>query len=131
MHSQLSVLQRSEISNPPSHGARLVSLILNSPELFAEWQRDISTMAGRIIAMRDELHRLLTQELKTPGTWNHILDQIGMFSFTGITEAQSRALTEKAHIYLTTNGRISMAGLNTGNIRYFAESLDRAVRGTL
>lgn len=44
---------------------------------------------------------------------------------------QSKALTEKAHIYLTANGRISMAGLNSGNVRYFAESLDKAVRGQL
>lgn len=52
-------------------------------------------------------------------------------SFTGITPEQSQALTEKAHIYLTQNGRISMAGLNTHNIRYFAENLDKAVRGQL
>lgn len=52
-------------------------------------------------------------------------------SFTGINPSQSQALVEKAHIYLTGNGRISMAGLNTHNIRYFAESLDKAVRGQL
>ena len=79
VRSQLSVLSRSEISNPPAHGARLVSLILNTPELFELWKEDIKTMAGRIIKMRDELYRLLTEEFKTPGTWNHIVDQIGMF----------------------------------------------------
>ncbi len=52
-------------------------------------------------------------------------------SFTGISPAQSKALVETAHIYLTSNGRISMAGLNKHNIRYFAESLDKAVRGQL
>lgn len=129
--SQLSVLQRSEISNPPAHGARLVALILNDPALFEEWKRDIKTMAGRIISMRKELHRLLTEELKTPGNWDHIVNQIGMFSFTGIGPAQSDALVKKAHVYLTTNGRISMAGLNSHNIRYFAESLDKVVRGEL
>ncbi|KAJ3476282.1 hypothetical protein NLI96_g11266 [Meripilus lineatus] len=77
--SQLSVLARSEISNPPAHGARLVSLILNDEKLFGEWKQDIQTMAGRIIAMRKELHRLLTEELKTPGNWDHIVNQIGMF----------------------------------------------------
>jgi len=131
VRSQLSVLARSEISNPPAHGARLVALILNDPVLFEQWKQDIQTMAGRIIEMRKELYRLLTEEFKTPGTWNHIIDQIGMFSFTGINPEQSQALTEKAHIYLTTNGRISMAGLNTKNIRYFAENLDKAVRGQL
>lgn len=50
-------------------------------------------------------------------------------SFTGITPEQSKTLTEKYHIYLTQNGRISMAGLNSKNIRYFAESLDKVVRG--
>ncbi|KAH8106744.1 aspartate aminotransferase [Cristinia sonorae] len=129
--SQLSVLQRSEISNPPAHGARLVSLILNEPVLFAQWKEDIKTMAHRIIEMRKELHKLLTEELKTPGNWDHIVNQIGMFSFTGISTEASQALTEKAHIYLTTNGRISMAGLNRKNIRYFAENLDKVVRGQL
>jgi len=131
VRSQLSVLERSEISNPPAHGARLVSLILNDPDLFEEWKRDIKTMAGRIIEMRKELFRLLTEELRTPGNWDHIVRQIGMFSFTGINQDQSKALTEKAHVYLTLNGRISMAGLNSKNIRYFAVSLDKAVRGQL
>jgi len=129
VRSQLSVLQRSEISNPPSYGARIVALILNNPGLFEEWKADIKMMAGRIIEMRKELYRLLTEELHTPGNWEHIVNQIGMFSFTGISEAQSKALTDGAHVYLTTNGRISMAGLNSKNIRYFAEALDRVARG--
>ena len=49
-------------------------------------------------------------------------------SFTGINVEQSKALVEQAHIYLTSNGRISMAGLNSHNIRYFAENLDKVVR---
>ena len=49
-------------------------------------------------------------------------------SFTGINVEQSKALVEQAHIYLTDNGRISMAGLNSHNIRYFAENLDKVVR---
>jgi len=130
VRSQLSVLQRSEISNPPSYGARVVALILNNPELFEEWKADIKTMTGRIIAMRRELHRLLTEELKTPGNWDHIINQIGMFSFTGISAAQSNALIDDAHVYLTSNGRISMAGLSSKNIRYFSEALDRVVRTT-
>lgn len=129
--SQLSVLQRSEISNPPTYGARIMRLILNDSGLFEEWKRDIQTMANRIINMRKELFRLLTEELKTPGKWDHIVNQIGMFSFTGLNSTQSKALTEKAHVYLTENGRISMAGLNSKNIGYFASNLDKAVRGEL
>ena len=58
-----------------------VSLILNSPVLFDEWKRDIKTMTQRIRAMREELYDLLTKELKTPGNWDHIINQIGMFSY--------------------------------------------------
>lgn len=52
-------------------------------------------------------------------------------SFTGLTKSQSEDLIQKAHVYLTSNGRISMAGLNTHNIYYFAECLDQVIRGTL
>ena len=52
-------------------------------------------------------------------------------SFTGLNPEQSKAMIERAHIYMTGNGRISMAGLNSHNIEYFAESLDKVVRGTL
>lgn len=55
----------------------------------------------------------------------------GACSFTGLDPEQSKAMVEKAHIYMTGNGRISMAGLNSHNVAYVAESLDRVVRGTL
>lgn len=67
-------------------------------------------------------------ELKTPGTWNHITDQIGMFSYTGMSVAQCKTMTEKFHIYLTENGRISIAGLNKGNVHRFADAMDWTVR---
>lgn len=56
---------------------------------------------------------------------------LGMFSFTGLTEAQVATLAEKASIYMTKDGRISMAGLNSGNIAYFAENVSKAVKGEL
>jgi len=127
--SQLAVLQRSEISNPPIYGARVAATVLNDAALFAEWRDNLRTMSGRIIAMRTALRTRL-EELGTPGTWNHITDQIGMFSFTGLTEAQVLRLREDAHVYMTKNGRISMAGLNTRNVEYFAQAVDRVVRQT-
>ncbi|KAH8809060.1 pyridoxal phosphate-dependent transferase [Xylogone sp. PMI_703] len=127
--SQLAILQRSEISNPPAYGARIASLVLNSPELFAEWEDNLRTMSGRIISMRKALRSKL-EELGTPGKWNHITDQIGMFSFTGLTEKQVAKLREEAHVYMTKNGRISMAGLNTKNVEYFAVAVDKVVRET-
>ncbi|TEA19420.1 Aspartate aminotransferase [Colletotrichum sidae] len=125
--SQLAILQRSEISNPPLYGARVAATVLNDPKLFAEWEDNLRTMSGRIIEMRKVLRAKL-EELGTPGTWNHITDQIGMFSFTGLSEAHVTRLREEAHVYMTKNGRISMAGLNTRNVEYFAKAVDKVVR---
>ncbi|KAI6936153.1 PLP-dependent transferase, partial [Hortaea werneckii] len=127
--SQLAILQRSEISNPPAYGARIASTILNNEQLFAQWEEDLRTMSGRIIEMRKQLRNKLEQ-MGTPGTWNHITDQIGMFSFTGLNEQQVQKLREQFHVYMTKNGRISMAGLNTKNIDYFAKAVDSVVRET-
>ncbi|RHZ81187.1 hypothetical protein Glove_123g209 [Diversispora epigaea] len=125
--SQLAKLQRSEISNPPAHGARIVNLVLNDPVLYAEWVDNLKTMSFRIQEMRRRLFDKLTA-LGTPGTWNHIVDQIGMFSFTGLKAPQVKVLKEKYHVYLTDNGRISMAGLSSSNVEYFAKAIDDVVR---
>lgn len=127
--SQLAILQRSEISNPPAYGARIASTVLNDPQLFAEWEANLRTMSGRIKEMRTALRSKL-EEMGTPGTWNHITDQIGMFSFTGLTEQQVLKIREDSHVYMTKNGRISMAGLNTHNVDYFAKAVDKVVRET-
>lgn len=125
--SQLAILQRSEISNPPIYGARVASTVLNDEKLFAEWKENLQTMSGRIITMRKALRSKL-EELDTPGQWNHITEQIGMFSFTGLSETQVQKLREDSHVYMTKNGRISMAGLNTRNVEYFAKAVDKVVR---
>lgn len=127
--SQFAILQRSEISNPPAYGARIAALVLNDEKLFAEWEANLRTMSGRIIEMRKQLRQKL-EEMKTPGTWNHITDQIGMFSFTGLTEKQVQKMKEEHHVYMTKNGRVSMAGLNTKNIDYTAKAIDKVVRET-
>jgi aspartate aminotransferase len=128
--SQLAMLQRSEISNPPAYGAKIAGLILNDETLYAEWEENLRTMSGRIIDMRKALRSKL-EEMGTPGTWNHITDQIGMFSFTGLTEKHVLELRSTSHVYMTKNGRISMAGLNTHNIDYFARAVDKVVRDLL
>ncbi len=126
--SQLAILQRSEISNPPAYGARIASLILNDPALFKEWEANLRTMAGRIIDMRKALRSKLEQLNGKEGSWKHITEQIGMFSFTGLSEKQVLKIREVAHVYMTKNGRISMAGLNTKNVEYTARAIDKVVK---
>ncbi|KAK9353598.1 pyridoxal phosphate-dependent transferase [Lipomyces doorenjongii] len=80
--SQVTVLQRSEISSPPIYGAQIASIILNNKQLFTEWEDDLRTMSGRIVEMRKCLKTEL-ERLQTPGNWDHITSQIGTV-FTGL-----------------------------------------------
>ncbi|KJA29187.1 hypothetical protein HYPSUDRAFT_32564 [Hypholoma sublateritium FD-334 SS-4] len=129
--SQLKIIIRPMYSNPPVNGARIANAILSNADLYTQWESEVKGMADRIISMREKLYNSLQKELNTPGEWGHIKSQIGMFSFTGLNPSQTKALAEKAHVYMTHDGRISMAGLNGGNIEYFAQSVDKAVRGQL
>lgn len=128
--SQIKRVIRPLYSSPPMHGAQLVATILGTPELYKQWLAEVKKMADRIISMREQLYNKLI-ELKTPGEWGHIKSQIGMFSFTGLTPEQVEEMGEYAHIYMTKDGRISMAGLNEHNIQYFAESMSKCAKGEL
>lgn len=126
--SQLADLTRSEISCTPAYGAKIAEQVLSNEALYAQWKdQDLPTMAGRIIEMRKALYNHLIT-LGTPGTWEHIVSQIGMFSYTGLTPGQCEALIKQYSIYLVSNGRISISGLNESNVEYFAKAIDEVVR---
>ncbi|CAH1237325.1 unnamed protein product [Diabrotica balteata] len=124
--SQLTLIVRGMYSNPPSHGARIVSYVLNNPDLAKQWQDNITTMSSRIIEMRTLLRNAL-EELGTPGDWSHLTKHIGMFSYTGLNEIQSEHLVKKHHVYLLRSGRISMCGLNSDNVNYVAKAIHETV----
>jgi len=126
MKSQLTLLVRANYSNPPAHGARIVDVVLQDPELFQEWRDCIQTMAQRIISMRKGLRERL-EKLGTPGDWSHITNQIGMFSYTGLTPEMCEFLKSERHLYLLKSGRISMCGVTSGNLDYVAQSIYDAV----
>jgi len=125
--SQLKMVVRPMYSSPPIHGALLVKKILGDPAKLAAWKKELSGMADRILEVRSLLRTGLEAK-GTPGTWNHITDQIGMFSFTGLTPMQCERLISEHHIYLLKSGRISLAGLNKANIPYMIDCVDEVVR---
>jgi len=126
--SQLKILIRQAYSSPPRHGAAIVYKVLSNSELKNQWLGELKFMAERINTMRTAL-RTKVEKLGTPGTWNHITDQIGMFSYTGLNKAQVERMVNEFHIYMTADGRISVAGVNPGNVDYIAQCLDKTVRG--
>lgn len=120
--SQLRVISRSLYSTCPTYGARIVATILSDPILRGEWEVQCKEMADRLNGVRQSLFDALV-ELKVKGSWSHIIKQRGMFSYTGIPAPVVARLRDEYHIYMLSNGRISLAGLNEGNIRHFAGAL--------
>ncbi|XP_054715322.1 aspartate aminotransferase, mitochondrial-like [Uloborus diversus] len=125
--SQLKIIIRPTYSNPPVHGARIASLVLTDPKLNKQWLQEVKGMADRIIGMRTRLHDGLKKEGSTRN-WQHITDQIGMFCFTGLTQDQVEKLTKEFSIYLTKDGRISVAGVSSGNVDYLAHAMHQVTK---
>ncbi|BBG94277.1 aspartate aminotransferase 1, partial [Prunus dulcis] len=125
--SQLQMLARPMYSNPPVHGALIVSTILGDPDLKKLWLKEVKGMADRIIGMRTALRENL-EKLGSPLSWEHITNQIGMFCYSGMTPEQVDRLTNEFHIYMTRNGRISMAGVTTGNVGYLANAIHEVTK---
>jgi len=125
--TQLRGVIRPMYSNPPKHGAYIVKGVLGNEVRYNQWLVELGGMSNRILAMRDLLRAALEQK-GTPGTWNHITDQIGMFSFTGLTKQQVAYIEEKYHIYMLSSGRISMAGVSANKVDYISGAIDDAVR---
>jgi aspartate aminotransferase len=120
--SQIKILVRPLYSNPPVHGARIAAEILNDPALNKQWLGEVKGMADRIIEMRALLKKNL-QELGSKHNWDHITNQIGMFAYTGLKPEQMDVLAKEHSVYATKDGRISVAGITTGNVKRLAESI--------
>ncbi|KAH6790893.1 aspartate aminotransferase 3 [Perilla frutescens var. frutescens] len=126
VESQLKLVIRPMYSSPPIHGASIVATILKDRAMFQEWEIELKAMADRIISMRKQLFDALRSR-GTPGDWSHIIKQIGMFTFTGLNSAQVTFMTKEYHIYLTSDGRISMAGLSSRTVPHLADAIHAAV----
>ena len=79
-------------------------------------------MADRITLMRSSLQDKLA-EVGSTKNWEHITKQIGMFAYSGLSSEQVLEMREKHHVYCTADGRISMAGVTSGNVDYIANAI--------
>jgi len=120
--SQIKILVRPLYSNPPVHGARVASTILNDPDLNKQWLGEVKGMADRIITMRALLKENL-EKLGSKHDWSHITSQIGMFAYTGLKPEQMDTLAKEHSVYATKDGRISVAGITSANVKRLAESI--------
>jgi aromatic-amino-acid transaminase len=124
--SQLKRVIRTNYSNPPTHGAQAVAMVLASPELRAMWEAELGTMRDRIKTMR----RAFVDQLKAkaPGRdFSFVAEQRGMFSYSGITKPQAERLRNEFSIYALDTGRICVAALNNKNVTVVTDAIAKVI----
>jgi aromatic-amino-acid transaminase len=120
--SQVKRVVRTNYSNPPTHGGAVVAAVLSDPALRALWEDELASMRSRIRAMRTGL----VDKLKSKGVaqdFSFVVQQRGMFSYTGLTAAQVERLKNEFGIYAVGTGRICLAALNSRNLDYVADAV--------
>ncbi len=120
--SQLKLVIRANYSNPPSHGGGIVMTVLQDPELRAKWEIEVAEIRDRINGMR----HLFVDTLKAKGVsrdFSSIIQQRGMFSFSGLTKEQVEELREKHAIYIVGSGRINVAGMTEANMGRLCDAI--------
>ena len=124
--SQLKIVIRTNYSNPPIHGGMVVAMVLGTPELRALWEKELGEMRVRIKAMRQKL----VDGLKAAGVkedMSFITQQIGMFSYSGLSKDQMVRLRSEFGVYGTDTGRMCVAALNSKNIDYVCASIAKVI----
>ena len=124
--SQLKIVIRTNYSNPPIHGGTVVAMVLNTPELRTLWEKELGDMRLRIKQMRTAL----VEKLKDAGVkddMSFITEQIGMFSYSGLSKDQMVRLRNEFGVYGTDTGRMCVAALNSKNIDYVCASIAKVL----
>ncbi|MBE0613018.1 MAG: aspartate/tyrosine/aromatic aminotransferase [Burkholderiales bacterium] len=124
--SQIKRLVRSNYSNPPTHGSKIVSTVLADAELRTLWEKELGQMRDRIKSMR----KLLVEKIhaRVPGAdFSFVTRQRGMFSYSGLTKEQVVRMREEFAVYAIESGRICVAALNTRNVDYAADAIAKVI----
>jgi aromatic-amino-acid transaminase len=124
--SQLKRLVRTNYSNPPTHGGKIVATVLGNAELRAQWEKELGGMRERIRDIRRQLVEKL--QAKVPGAdYGFVIKQRGMFSYSGLSKDAVTKLREKFSVYAVDSGRICVAALNSRNVDYVADSIAKVI----
>ena len=126
--SQLKRIVRTNYSNPPTHGSKTVAAVLGTPELRALWEKELGGMRERILDMRRQFVEKLKARLPN-SHFSFVMNQRGMFSYSGLSKQQVDQLREKYSIYAIDTGRICVAALNSKNIDYVVDAIAAVING--
>ena len=122
VNSQVNNVVRTIYSVPPDHGAVVVALILNDPELKAAWRLELAAMRARLREMRVLLNDAL--RARAPDhDFSHLVRATGMFCFLGVNPEQVARLKTEFGVYMVDSSRINIAGITAGNVNYLADAI--------
>lgn len=124
---QLTAAVRSNYSNPPAHGAKIVARVLGTPELKQLWERELAQMCERIARMRVKIHDGLSAHVSGEALSRYVR-QRGMFTYTGLSPEQVDRLREEYGVYLLRSGRMCVAGLNEQNVGIVVDAIAKVLR---
>ena len=124
--SQLKRLVRTNYSNPPTHGGKVATTVLTTPELRTLWEKELGGMRERIRDMRKQFVEKLRQRLPNRD-FAFVMRQRGMFSYSGLTKDQVTTLREEFSVYAIDTGRICVAALNSRNIDHVVNAVAKVL----
>ena len=120
--SQLKRVIRTNYSNPPTHGGQAVAMVLTTPELRVLWEKELGQMRERIKAVRRQLVEKI-RAIRSDFDFSYVVQQRGLFSYSGLTKDQVRRLREEYALYALDSGRICVPAINSGNVDYIARGI--------
>ena len=124
--SQIKRVIRTNYSNPSTHGGQTVAAVLTTPALRQQWEQELGQMRDRIKTMRHALVDKIRAQ-RADFDFSYVVDQCGMFSYSGLTKEQVRRLREEYSIYALDSGRICVAALNSKNVDYVANAIAKVL----
>ncbi|XP_040010649.1 putative aspartate aminotransferase, cytoplasmic 2 [Xiphias gladius] len=126
VQSQADKIVRSLWAQSSVGGALVVATVLSNPAHLAEWQGEVKRIVERCMLIRDILREKL-RLLGTPGCWDHLTRQGGLYCCTGLNDQQVESLSKSRHVYLLPGGCLNVSAINSRNLEYIAESIHLAL----
>ena len=120
--SMLAYLNRQNYSFPPDHGSRLVSIVLNDKDLRSDWMSELEDIRNSLLNLRVQLSNEL-QKISGSDRFSFIASHRGMFSWLGATPSQVEKMRTEFGIYMVSDSRFNVAGLNNETVPAFAKAI--------
>lgn len=121
------IYTRRLYSSPPAHGGRIVATILSDDGLTRQWRAEVDEMRARLARMRKLLAARLDERQVSLAWFPRLIENRGMFALTRLDEGRIVQLRDEFHIYMLSNGRISIAGIREASVNYLADCFAKVI----